>query len=116
MAYEQVIKNDSIVSGTSTSLGVNLEAYYPQVSVHIPTMPTAVSLSVQHSVDNGTNFYIMYHPPINSATVAINPVVISVTVGAGGGLVRLPYGGQHFRFVGAAAITNGLSFKVIGQK
>ena len=115
MSFHQVIKNDSIASGASTSAGVDLGAYYPNVSVFVPTMSTGVSLNVQHSIDAGSNYYVMYHPPINSATVAINPVVISVTVGTGGGFVRLPFGGQCFRFVGAAVVSGGVALKVIGQ-
>lgn len=112
----QAIKSVTIASAASTSDSADLGGYFPTVFVQIPTMSTAASFQIDHSFDAGSTFYQMFHPPINSATVAQNLVNITITVGTNGGYFQIPGGGQCFRFRAAAVVNNGLFIKVIGYK
>lgn len=105
----------TIASGASTSDAVDLGASaWSYVKVQVGTMSTAVNLNVQASVDGGSTFYTLFHPTINSATVATNPVVISQSVGANGGVCGIPAEGcNRLRFVGTAVVSGGVAIKVI---
>lgn len=106
----------TIASAATTSSDANLGSYHETVFVQVPTMSTASSFLIDHSFDGGTTYYPMYHPPINSATVAQNLVVITVTVGTNGGYFQIPGGGSCFRFRAAGTVGNGMFIKVIGLK
>ena len=105
---------DSIASGASTSGGVVIGANrYGRVAVQVGTMSTAAAIGVQATMD-GSTFYNVFHPTINSATVATPQMYIASGVGTNGGITVLPVGGhEYIRFVASAVVSGGVQFKVI---
>lgn len=105
----------TIASGASTSDSADLGAgAWKVVCVQVGTMSTAVNLGIQNSVDGGTTFYNVFHPTIQSATVATPQVYISQLVGANGGICQVPLAGMNnIRFVGTAVVSGGVAIKVI---
>lgn len=104
----------AIASGASTSSDVVLGANrYGRIAVQVGTMSTAAAIGLQATVD-GTNYYNVFHPTINSATVATPAMYIASGVGTNGGVTVLPAGGyQQIRFVATAVVSGGVQFKVI---
>ena len=105
--------SDSIASGASTSVGVDLARAWKTVWLQIGTMSTGVNLNVHAKQASSDSYYTVYHPCINSSTVTTNSFVISSGVGTGGGMVALPNGFQYMRFVGTGVVSGGVVFKVI---
>jgi hypothetical protein len=107
------IFGDTIASGASTSVGVDLSRSWQSVNLQIGTMSTGVNLNVQATVASGSTYYTVYQPTINSATVATNSFVVSSGVGVGGGITPIPAGFRYMRFVGTGVVSGGVIFKVI---
>ncbi len=105
-----------IASGASTSGDVALGGRpWSQIAVSIGTMSTGVNLGIQNSVNGGSTYYNVFHPTINSATVATPQLFISGAVGSGGGFAILPLGVtlNHIRFIGTGVISGGCSLTVV---
>ena len=114
MAQRQVF-SVVIASGASTSTDVDLGGRgWMKVAVQLPTMSTGVAISVQNSIDAGSTFYNVFHPSVNSTTVATNKYVISALVGDNGGVVGIPADGlMRVRLVGGAVVSGGVAAKII---
>lgn len=104
---------DTIASGASTSAGLNLTRAWKTVWLQVGTMSTGVNLNVHARVNTTADYYPIYHPAINSSTVTTNSFVVSAGVGTAGGMVPMPNGFQHMRFVGTGVVSGGVTFKVI---
>jgi hypothetical protein len=112
-----VIKDAAIASAASTSVAVNFGGRsFKQLTAYIPSMSTAAQITVFGSLDgSGTVFAKVFHPPINSSTVACNPMIIPSGVVTGGAIVQIPVAGIYgVRFVASDTVNNGLAIKVIG--
>lgn len=116
MSYgASVFETATIASAASTSDGVVFGGRgFQQVNAYFPSMSTAAQITVQGSVD-GTTYVRAFHPPINSSTVACNPIIIPSGVVTGGAYVQIPAAGfQAIRFVASDVVNNGLLIKVVG--
>jgi uncharacterized protein YhdP len=116
MAFGSVIfKPATIASAASTSAGAMFGGVaISQINAYIPSMSTAANLAVQGTID-GTTYVRLYHPPINSSTVACNPIVIPSGAVTGGAYVQIPVAGlQGIRFVATDVVNNGLAIQVVG--
>ena len=86
----------SLASDTTFSSDVNFETEYLSAYLEIPTMTSATRLFLEGSSD-GTNFYQVFEPPINSATVSCNRFAITTTAVDNGALVPIPIGWKYAR-------------------
>jgi hypothetical protein len=76
-------------------------------------MSTATNIGIQAAAD-GSTFYNIHHPTIQSATVATPQVFISQAVGANGGVCQVPLAGLgKIRFLCTAVVSGGVAIKVI---
>lgn len=107
----------TIASGASTSEAIDLGAHgWSYVNVQVGTMSTAAAIALQNSVDGGTSYYYVYHPTIQSATVATPQVFIASGVGTNGGICQIPVQGlNNIKFVATAVVSGGVAIKVIGS-
>lgn len=106
----------TVASGASTSDGQALGGKpFTAIGVQVGTMSTATVVGIQNSLNEGTNYFNVFHQTINSATAATPAMQIATSVGAGGGFTMLPKGTvlQHLRFVLTAVVSGGVSFTVI---
>jgi hypothetical protein len=105
----------TIASGAATSDAVALGATaWKYVDVQVGTMSTAAAISIQSSLDGGSTFYNVFHPTIQSATVATPQVFIASGVGTNGGICQVPGAGlNHLRFVASAVVSGGVAIKVV---
>lgn len=110
-----VFKTATIASAAATSDGASFGGLaISQVNAYVPSMSTAAALTIQGSID-GTTYVRLYHPPINSSTVACNPMVIPSGAVTGGAYLQIPVAGlQAIRFVASDVVNNGLIIKVVG--
>lgn len=114
MSLQRRVFSFTIASGASTSDSVNLgSGAWKYVSVQVGTMSTAAAIGVQNAAD-GSTFYNVFHPTINSATVATPQVFIASGVGTNGGVAQIPVAGlNHVRFLATAVVSGGVAIKVI---
>jgi hypothetical protein len=117
MAYGS-IKTFSVViaSGASTSSGFALGGRpWARIGVQVGTMSTAAAIGIQNSVDGGTTYFNVFHPTVQSATVATPQLYIASGVGTNGGYCSLPPGTnlQNARFIATAVVSGGVSFNVL---
>lgn len=105
----------TIASGASTSDNVDLGSNgWNYVQVQVGTMSTAAAIAVQNSIDGGTTFYNVFHPTIQSASVATPQVYIASGVGTNGGVCQVPLAGlNNIRFLATAVVSGGVAIKVI---
>lgn len=81
--------------------------------LEVSTMSTAAAIGLQHS-SNGTTWYNVFHPTIQSATVATPQMFIGSGVGTGGGTVVFPITGfKQVRFVATGVVSGGVQFRAI---
>ena len=114
MAYGPISRfYGSIASGASTSGEINLARAWKTVWLQTSSMSTAVNLNVHAAAASGASYFKVYHPAINSSTVAVNSFVISAGVADACGLVPLPNGFQHIKLIGTGVISGGASFSII---
>lgn len=108
------VYSDSIASGASTSSGINFQAAFGQMLLEVGTMSTAAAIGIQHSADGGTTWKNVFHPTIQSATVATPQMFIASGVGTNGGTVVFPITGfKQVRFIATAVVSGGVQFKAI---
>lgn len=112
------VASATVATAATTSDEVDLSNYdrhQPPVLI-VPTMATATNISILVSDKSSGSYYQLYHPTINSATLATNQYLVSAGVGANGGAVPLPTGAFRFmKVVCAAAPANGAIFRVLCQ-
>lgn len=102
----------AIASGASTSGEVNLSRAWKTVNLVVGTMSTAAQIQVFASPTSGGTFQQVYHPTINSATVATSAYLIT-TVGTSGGIAPVPSGYQFMKFATTAVVSGGVVLSVI---
>ncbi len=110
-----IFKSATIASAASTSAGAIFGGMaISQINAYFPSMSTAAAISVQGTID-GSTYVRLYHPPINSSTVACNPIVIPSGAVTGGAYIQIPVAGlQGVRFVTSDVVNNGLAIAVVG--
>ena len=108
-----VIYSDTVVSGASTSGGVDLKKAWSSISIQVPTMSTSASLSIQNSIDSGATFYQVYTPQINTSTVGVYPLSIGSGIGANGGVVVLNAPLSYPRIICSGVVSGGVDFKYL---
>jgi hypothetical protein len=108
------LKSDTLASAASTSSGIIFGGRsFKQVNYYVPSMSTAANMRVQGTVD-GTNYFNVFHPPINSSTVTVNPMVIPSGAVTGGAILQIPVAGlAGIRLVATDVVNNGLAMKVV---
>lgn len=104
---------DTVASGASTSGGIDLKKAWSSISLQVPTMSTAASLSIQNSVDGGSTFYQVYTPQINTSTVGVYPLSIGSGIGTNGGTVILGAPLSYPRVVCSGVVLGGVIFKIL---
>ena len=104
-----------IASGASTSSGFSLGGSpFARMYVQVGTMSTAAAISVHNSRDDGSSYFNVFHPAVNSTSVQAYPLVIASAVGANGGAMFLPVAGlSKLRFVASDVVSGGVSFNVV---
>jgi len=102
----------AIASGAST-VSFDLGRAWKSVYVEIGTMSTIAQVNVYAGASAAAGYRQVYHPPINSATVVVNPYVISNIVGTNGGTVPAPAGLQFMQFRTTAVVSGGVSMALI---
>ena len=106
----------TVASGASTSGEVDLARAWKTVYLDIGTMSTgmAVGIWAAHALAaDGGVYRPVYHPTINSATVATSQFLISGVVGTNGGTVPIPNGFRYFKVVLTGVVSGGALFKAI---
>jgi hypothetical protein len=101
----------SIASGAST-VSFDLGQSWRTVYAEIGTMSTIAQVNIYAGASGAASYRQVYHTPVNSATVVVNPYVISNVVGTGGGTVPVPGGIQHMQFRTTAVVSGGVSFTI----
>ena len=104
--------NGAIVSGAST-VSFDLGRTWKTVYAEVGTMSTAVALNVFGGASAAGTYRQVFHPQVNSATVIVNPYVISNIVGTNGGIVPVPNGCRYLQFRGGAVVSGGVSMTLI---
>lgn len=116
MSYQApIVFNDTIVSGASTSSGVNLTRSWEKIYVAIPSMSTSALINIQVSVDSGTTYFPLQGIVPNTSSVQANGIAIASSVGAGSGLIEIPggSGAPYIRFVATGVVSGGVILKVL---
>lgn len=103
----------TMASGGTMTGQCDLGRSYQNVYLVIPTMATASNgMSIYVSDSSSGTFRQLYHPSINSATVATNPYVI--TSAATNVVVPVPLQGiQYVKVNTDATVAHGCVFKFI---
>jgi hypothetical protein len=114
MGQRQVFSFTIAAAATTSNandLGANSWKY---ANVQVSTMSTAAAISVQNSVDGGTTYYNVFHPTIQSATVATPQVFIASGVGTNGGVCQIPIAGlNNIKFIATGAASSAVTIKVV---
>lgn len=104
---------DTVASGASTSLGVDLKKAWSQIAVQVPTMSTSASFSFQNSTDGGVTFYNAYRPMFNTSTSGMFPVSVGSGAGSNGGFVVINAPLSWPRIVCTGVVDGGVTFKYL---
>ncbi len=102
----------AIASGASTSGEADLARGWKNVMLVVGTMSTAAQIQVFASPTSGGTYQQVYHPAINSSTVATNPYLLT-TLGTSGGIAPVPAGYRYMKFATTAVVSGGVALKVI---
>jgi len=98
-----------MASGGTLSSEVNLAKSWSNVYLDVTGAEAEVRL--QAAATTGGTYRQVYHPSINSATVANN--IYKIPSASSGGLVPLPAGLQFIKIETTAAVANGKTFNII---
>jgi hypothetical protein len=102
-----------VASAASTSGEFDLSKRgWTNILLEIGTMSTAMNVTIWASTESGGTFRPVYHPTINSATVATNIYTIT-GAGTNGGIAPIPTGFQFFKVVLTGVVSGGATFKAI---
>lgn len=106
----------TIASGAAESSALLIGGRsYNKFFIQVGTMSTAANIAIQNSMDDGSTYYNVYHPPVNSSAVQANQLYISSGVGTGGGAIcvrDVPF--NKIKFVATAVVSGGVSLTVYG--
>lgn len=112
---DPVVYSAVIASGASTSSSIRLYNHWKNLNVRVGTMSTGVQIQIQHSTDDST-WYQLFHPTIQSATVATPTFIVAAGVGTNGGMFPMAYHGfSYMRFVLTGVVSGGCSFNVVAS-
>lgn len=100
----------SMVSGDSLTSALDLGRAFPSIYVEIASTPSNSEHRIRAAATLSGTYNTVYHPAINSATVAVNPYVIPSTVT--GAIVPIPGGFRYIKIFASAAMTNGASYRI----
>jgi hypothetical protein len=100
----------SMVSGDSLSAALDLGRGYPTVYVEIASTPSQSEHQFRAAATLTGTYNTIYHPAINSSTVANN--IYKVGSGVTGAAVPVPGGFRYMKVYATAAMTNGNVYKV----
>ena len=113
MSLGYSVFTDIVLSGASTSGGVDLKKSWRTISLQVPTMSTSASLNIQNSVDGGVTFYQVYRPQSNTSTVGVYPLSIGSGIGTNGGTVILDAPLCYPRVVCSGVVSGGVNFNIL---
>jgi len=112
MALPQVF-DASMADGATLTSGIDLGGVYEDIYLKVPVRASAANIYIHGSVDNST-FFRIAHPPINSATVAINDFVIqSATTSR---MVPIPNGFRYLKVEISTLASADVGFEIIAQR
>jgi hypothetical protein len=100
----------SMASGDSLTSALDLGRAFPSVYVEIASTPSNCDHRILAAASLTATYNTVYHPAINSSTVAVNPYVIAS--GVTGAIVPIPGGFRFIKIFATAAMTNGATYKV----
>lgn len=101
----------TMASGGTLSSEIDLANGWSKAHLVIPTMASNSEIRLKASSESGGTFRQVYHPPVNSATVAVN--MFKIASGVTNATVEIPAGLRYLKVETTATIDSGLTFKVI---
>ena len=110
MAGYAAIYTVSMASGDSLTSALDLGRAFGTIYVEIASTPSNSEHRVRAAATLAGTYNTVYHPAINSSTVAVNPYVIPSTVT--GALVPVPGGLRFMKIIASAAMTNGATYRI----
>jgi hypothetical protein len=97
MADKQVVKVFSVdvTSGATLSSAIDLNQGWSSINLKIPSFSSASDIYIHAAESASDTFVRVMHPPINSATVAVND--FRIASGLSARVIPLPVGYQHMK-------------------
>lgn len=99
----------TMASGGTLTSELNLQRGFRKL--YLDPTGAASEVRIQAAIASGGTYRQVYHPSINSATVAAS--IFKIPSSVSGGLIEIPAGLQFIKIETTAAVANGLTFKVI---
>lgn len=101
----------TMASGGSITAGVDLGRAYPSVYLEISSSPSQSEHRILAAASGIAGTYnTVYHPSINSATVATN--IYKIPSGVTGAIVPIPGGFRYLKVFATAAMDNGMVYRI----
>lgn len=102
----------SMASGDSLTSAIDLGRVYATVYVEIVSIPSNSEHQIRAAGTLAGTYNTVYHPAINSSTVAVN--IYKIPSSVTGALVPIPGGFRYIKVYATAAMTNGATYKIYG--
>jgi hypothetical protein len=99
----------TMASGGTLSSEINLAKSWRRAYIDVTGANSEVRF--QAATESGGTFRQVYHPTINSATVANS--IFKIPSATSGGMTEIPAGLQFLKVETTAAVANGNTFKII---
>lgn len=106
----RTVHSVTMASGGSLTSAIDLGRAYPSVYVEISSSPSQSEHRFLAAASLGGVYNTIYHPAINSATVACN--IYKIPSGVTGALVPVPGGFQFMKVFATAAMDNGTVYRI----
>lgn len=103
----------TMASAATLTSELDLSGAWNTVYLEVPTMTSNTQLHIQGSYANsasGGSYRRIYHPPLNSSTVATNP--FAIVSGATNCIVPIPGGVRFLKIESTATVNDGAIFRV----
>lgn len=100
----------TMASGGSLTSAIDLGRPYPSVYLEISSTPSQSEHRVLAAATLSGAYNTVYHPAINSATVAAN--IYKIPSGATGAMIPVPGGLRFLKVFATAAMDNGAVYRV----
>ena len=100
----------TMASGGSLSTHADLGGGYPTAYLEVSSTPSQSAHQIRAAYQAAGPFNTVYHPSINSSTVAAN--AYTIPSGVTGALVPIPGGIRFLKVYATAAMDNGANYRI----